>query len=93
MPSFDTLILITGILRWLGIASNALSPPMGFPVRLLFRVDAMLARSDGIDRIQCENDRLTLDRMIRRRAPSLWRPNAVWRGGEDRMLPKRTDGA
>jgi Sodium/hydrogen exchanger family len=54
----DSLILGTGILLLLGIASSKLSNRLGVPVLVLFLVLGMLAGSDGIGGIEFENYRL-----------------------------------
>jgi cell volume regulation protein A len=51
MPEIATVILVSGILLLLGIASNKLSARIGVPVLLLFLVVGMLAGSEGIGRI------------------------------------------
>ena len=48
----DSLILGTGILLLLGIASSKLSNRLGVPVLVLFLVLGMLAGSDGIGGIE-----------------------------------------
>ena len=55
MLSIETLILITGILLLLGIASNKFSARMGVPVLFIFLVVGMLAGSEGIGGIEFEN--------------------------------------
>ena len=55
MLSIETLILITGILLLLGIASNKFSARFGVPVLFVFLVVGMLAGSEGIGRIEFEN--------------------------------------
>lgn len=55
MLNIETVILITGILLLLGIASNKLSARIGVPVLLLFLVVGMLAGSEGIGRIEFED--------------------------------------
>ncbi|QDV13082.1 K(+)/H(+) antiporter NhaP [Rosistilla oblonga] len=55
MLSIETLILITGILLLLGIASNKFSARMGVPVLFLFLVIGMLAGSEGIGGIEFED--------------------------------------
>ncbi|QDU80062.1 K(+)/H(+) antiporter NhaP [Polystyrenella longa] len=55
MFSIESLILITGILLLLGIASNKFSARMGVPVLFLFLVVGMLAGSEGIGGIEFEN--------------------------------------
>jgi hypothetical protein len=54
----DSLILGTGVLLLLGIASSKLSNRLGVPVLVLFLVLGMLAGSDGIGGIEFENYRL-----------------------------------
>ena len=54
----DSIILGTGILLLLGIASSKLSNRLGVPVLVLFLVLGMLAGSDGIGGIAFENYRL-----------------------------------
>jgi len=58
MLSIETIILITGILLLLGIASNKFSTRMGIPVLFLFLVVGMLAGSEGLGGIEFENYRL-----------------------------------
>ncbi|QEG00097.1 K(+)/H(+) antiporter NhaP [Stieleria maiorica] len=53
--SIESLILFTGILLLLGIASNQFSTRMGVPVLFLFLVVGMLAGSEGIGGIEFEN--------------------------------------
>jgi cell volume regulation protein A len=55
MLSIDSVILITGILLLLGIASNKFSARMGVPVLFLFLVVGMLAGSEGIGGIEFED--------------------------------------
>ncbi|WP_145170057.1 potassium/proton antiporter [Rubripirellula lacrimiformis] len=55
MLSIETLILITGILLLLGIASNKFSARMGVPVLFVFLVVGMLAGSEGLGGIEFEN--------------------------------------
>jgi cell volume regulation protein A len=55
MLSIESLILITGILLVLGIASNRFSTCMGVPVLFLFLVVGMLAGSEGIGGIEFED--------------------------------------
>ncbi|EMI41590.1 potassium/proton antiporter [Rhodopirellula sp. SWK7] len=55
MLSIETLILITGILLLLGIASNKFSSRMGVPVLFVFLVVGMLAGSEGIGGIEFED--------------------------------------
>jgi cell volume regulation protein A len=54
----DTLILGTGVLLLLGIASSKLSNRLGVPVLVLFLILGMLAGSEGIGGIPFENYRL-----------------------------------
>lgn len=54
----DTLILVTGVLLLLGIASSKLSTRLGMPVLVLFLLVGMLAGSEGIGRIDFEDYRL-----------------------------------
>jgi cell volume regulation protein A len=54
----DSLILGTGILLLLGIASSKLSNRLGVPVLVLFLILGMLAGSEGIGGIEFENYRL-----------------------------------
>ena len=51
----DILILVTGVLLLLGIASSKLSARSGVPVLVLFLLLGMLAGSDGIGGIAFEN--------------------------------------
>lgn len=51
----DTLILITGVLLLLGIASSKLSARLGVPVLVLFLLLGMLAGSEGIGGLEFEN--------------------------------------
>jgi cell volume regulation protein A len=44
----DTLILVTGVLLLLGIASSKLSVRLGVPVLVLFLILGMLAGSEGL---------------------------------------------
>ena len=53
--SVESLILFTGILLLLGIASNKFSTRMGVPVLFLFLVVGMLAGSEGIGGIEFED--------------------------------------
>ncbi len=55
MLSIETLILITGVLLLLGIASNQFSARFGVPVLFVFLVVGMLAGSEGIGGIEFEN--------------------------------------
>jgi cell volume regulation protein A len=54
----DSLILGTGILLFLGIASSKLSNRLGVPVLVLFLILGMLAGSEGIGGIPFEDYRL-----------------------------------
>ena len=54
----DTLILVTGVLLLLGIASSKFSARMGVPVLVLFLAVGMLAGSEGIGGIAFEDYRL-----------------------------------
>lgn len=54
----DTLILVTGVLLLLGIASSKLSNRLGVPVLVLFLILGMLAGSEGIGGIDFEDYRL-----------------------------------
>jgi potassium/hydrogen antiporter len=51
----DTLILVTGVLLLLGIASSKLSTRLGMPMLVLFLLVGMLAGSEGIGGIEFEN--------------------------------------
>jgi cell volume regulation protein A len=51
----DSLILVSGVLLLLGIASSKLSARLGVPVLVLFLVLGMLAGSEGIGGIEFEN--------------------------------------
>jgi cell volume regulation protein A len=51
----DTLILISGVLLLLGIASSKLSARLGVPVLVLFLLLGMLAGSEGIGGLEFEN--------------------------------------
>lgn len=51
----NTVLLISGILVLLGIASSKFSARVGVPVLVLFLVVGMLAGSEGIGRIRFEN--------------------------------------
>lgn len=53
--SIETIILITGILLLLGIASNKFSSRMGVPVLFVFLLVGMLAGSEGVGGIEFEN--------------------------------------
>ncbi len=55
MLSIETIILITGVLLLLGIASNKFSARMGVPVLFMFLVVGMLAGSEGIGGIEFED--------------------------------------
>ncbi len=55
MTLVDTLILLTGLLVLLGIASSKLSARLGLPVLVLFLVLGMLAGEEGIGGIAFEN--------------------------------------
>jgi potassium/hydrogen antiporter len=55
MLSIEALILVTGILLLLGIASSRFSTRMGVPVLFLFLVVGMLAGSEGIGGIEFED--------------------------------------
>ncbi|MDY0166825.1 MAG: potassium/proton antiporter [Thermoguttaceae bacterium] len=55
MTLIDTLILLTGLLLLLGIASSKLSARLGLPVLVLFLVLGMLAGEEGIGGIAFEN--------------------------------------
>ncbi|SMP64227.1 potassium/proton antiporter, CPA1 family [Neorhodopirellula lusitana] len=55
MFSIETIILLTGILLLLGIASNKFSSRMGVPVLFIFLIVGMLAGSEGIGGIEFEN--------------------------------------
>ncbi|MHC1766346.1 MAG: potassium/proton antiporter [Verrucomicrobiia bacterium] len=54
----DTLILVTGVLLLLGIASSKLSTRLGVPVLVLFLLVGMAAGSEGIGGIEFEDYRL-----------------------------------
>jgi cell volume regulation protein A len=54
----DTLILVTGVLLLLGIASSKFSARIGVPVLVLFLAVGMLAGSEGIGGIEFENYQL-----------------------------------
>jgi len=54
----DTLILLTGLLLLLGIASSKFSARLGVPVLVLFLAVGMLAGSEGIGGIDFEDYRL-----------------------------------
>ncbi len=58
MFAVDTLILVTGVLLLLGIASSKLSTRLGVPVLVLFLVVGIVAGSEGIGGIEFENYRL-----------------------------------
>jgi cell volume regulation protein A len=51
----DWLILVTGVLLLLGIASSKFSARFGMPVLVLFLALGMLAGSEGIGRIEFDN--------------------------------------
>ncbi|WP_153556292.1 potassium/proton antiporter [Roseimaritima sediminicola] len=55
MLSVESLILFTGVLLLLGIASNTFSTRMGVPVLFLFLVVGMLAGSEGVGGIEFED--------------------------------------
>lgn len=55
MLSINVLILITGILLLLGIASHKFSARVGVPVLFLFLIIGMLAGSEGIGGIEFED--------------------------------------
>ncbi|MBX3438671.1 MAG: potassium/proton antiporter [Planctomycetaceae bacterium] len=55
MSLVDSLILVTGVLLLLGIASSKFSARLGVPVLVLFLGLGMLAGSDGIGGIAFEN--------------------------------------
>jgi cell volume regulation protein A len=55
----DALILMSGVLLVLGIASSKLSARLGMPVLVMFLVVGMLAGSEGIGGVEFENYRLT----------------------------------
>ena len=54
----DTLILVTGLLLLLGIASSKLSARLGMPVLVFFLLVGMLAGSEGIGGLDFEDYRL-----------------------------------
>jgi len=54
----DTLILVTGVLLLLGIASSKLSLRLGVPVLVLFLLLGMLAGSEGLGGLEFENYQL-----------------------------------
>ena len=54
----DTLILVTGVLLLLGIASSKLSARLGVPVLVLFLLLGMLAGSEGVGGLHFEDYRL-----------------------------------
>jgi len=54
----DTLILVSGVLILLGIASSKFSSRLGLPVLVLFLLLGMLAGSEGIGGIAFDNYRL-----------------------------------
>jgi potassium/hydrogen antiporter len=51
----DTLILVTGVLLLLGIASSKLSTRLGMPMLVLFLLVGILAGSEGIGGLEFEN--------------------------------------
>jgi cell volume regulation protein A len=55
MFAIDWIILLTGIMLVLGIASSKLSARLGVPVLVLFLAIGMLAGSEGIGGIEFEN--------------------------------------
>ncbi len=55
MMPVNTLILLTGLLLLLGIASSKVSARLGLPVLVLFLVVGMLAGTEGIGGIAFEN--------------------------------------
>ncbi len=55
MLSIESLILFTGVLLLLGIASNKFSARMGVPVLFIFLIVGMLTGSEGIGGIEFEN--------------------------------------
>lgn len=55
MLNFELLILLTGVLLVLGIASNKFSARLGVPVLFVFIMVGMLAGSEGIGGIEFEN--------------------------------------
>ena len=54
----DTIVLVTGVVLLLGIASSKLSARLGMPVLVLFLLVGMFAGSEGIGGIDFENYRL-----------------------------------
>jgi len=54
----DSMILVTGVLLLLGIASSKLSARLGLPVLVLFLLVGMLAGSEGIGGLEFEDYRL-----------------------------------
>ncbi|QDU87482.1 K(+)/H(+) antiporter NhaP [Pirellulimonas nuda] len=54
----DTVILVTGVLLLLGIASSKLSARLGVPVLVLFLLLGMLAGSEGVGGVEFEDYRL-----------------------------------
>ena len=54
----DTLILVSGVLLLLGIASSKLSVRLGVPVLVLFLLLGMLAGSEGLGGLEFEDYRL-----------------------------------
>ena len=55
MFAVDNIILVTGVLLFLGIVSSKLSARLGVPVLVLFLLLGMLAGSEGIGGIEFEN--------------------------------------
>ncbi|HRZ38924.1 MAG TPA: potassium/proton antiporter, partial [Candidatus Paceibacterota bacterium] len=51
----DTLILVTGVLLLLGLASSKLSARLGMPVLVLFLLVGMMAGSEGIGGLEFED--------------------------------------
>ncbi|HNU99285.1 MAG: potassium/proton antiporter [Verrucomicrobia bacterium] len=54
----DTLILVTGVLLLLGLASSKLAARLGMPVLVLFLLVGMIAGSEGIGGLDFEDYRL-----------------------------------
>jgi len=54
----DTIILVTGVLLLLGIASSKLSVRLGIPVLVLFLILGMLAGSEGLGGLEFEDYQL-----------------------------------